>query len=203
MSEKKFTILGTNESIDWNLIAPHEKQAMENHCGQTLEQLARRHGLSWYELLCVLLDKPFTEVEYDKEKNYKELCQMALVSEEVKQYRAIGTPEECRAAMEKQIAEKELESHDEKHILKYCISLMQELVGKFEEWYEYVHGEDAIRELDEVERFYYRMSYFSIVQELFLFRTSHSGGTSTRAKCKQLGVDWSDGIEFSFGGDEE
>lgn len=203
MSEKKFPILGTNESIDWNLIAPHEKQAMENHCGQTLEQLARRHGLSWYELLCVLLDKPFTEVEYDKEKNYKELCQMALVSEEVKQYRAIGTPEECRAAMEKQIVEKELESHDEKYILKYCISLMQELVGKFEEWYEYVHGEDAIRELDEEERFYYRMSYFSIVQELFLFRTSHSGGTSTRAKCKQLGVDWSDGIEFSFGGDEE
>ena len=88
-------------------------------------------------------------------------------------------------------------------LLKYCISLMQELVEKFEEWYEYVHGEDAIRELDEVERFYYRMSYFSIVQELFLFRTSHSGGTSTRAKCKQLGVDWSDGIEFSFGGDEE
>lgn len=102
MSEKKFPILGTNESIDWNLIAPHEKQAMENHCGQTLDRLARRHGLSWYELLCVLLDKPFTEVEYDKEKNYKELCQMALVSEEVKQYRAIGTPEECRAAMEKQ-----------------------------------------------------------------------------------------------------
>lgn len=106
MSEKKFPILETNESIDWNLIAPHEKQAMENHWGQTLEQLARRHGLSWYELLCVLLDKPFTEVEYDKEKNYKELCQMALVSEEVKQYRAIGTPEECRAAVEKQTAKK-------------------------------------------------------------------------------------------------
>jgi hypothetical protein len=101
VSEKKFPILGTNESIDWNLIAPHEKQAMENHCGQTLEQLARRHGLSWYELLCVLLDKPFTEVKYDKEKNYKELCQMALVSEEVKQYRAIGTPEEYQAAMER------------------------------------------------------------------------------------------------------
>lgn len=56
MSEKKFPILGTNESIDWNLIALHEKQAMENHCGQTLEQLARRHGLSWYELLCVPLN---------------------------------------------------------------------------------------------------------------------------------------------------
>lgn len=123
--------------------------------------------------------------------------------EELRQYRAIGTPEECRAAVEKQKIDKDLESHDEKHILKYCISLMQELVGKFEEWYEYVHGEDAIKELCEDEKFCYRMSYFNIVQELFLFGTSHSGGTSTRAKCEQLCVDSSDEIEFSFGGDEE
>lgn len=34
--------------------------------------------------------------------------------EEVQQYRAIGTPEECRAAVKKQNANKELESHDEK-----------------------------------------------------------------------------------------
>lgn len=204
MSEKKFPILGTNESIDWNLIAPHEKQAMENHCGQTLEQLARRHGLSWYELLCVMADKKLlVDIEYDKEKDYEKLCRQVLLLEEVKQYRAIGTPEECRAAVEKQKIDKELESHDEKHILKYCINLMQELVGKFEEWYEYVHGEDAIKELCEDEKFCYRMTYSNIVQELFLFGTSHSGGTSTRAKCKQLGVDWSDGIEFSFGGDEE
>jgi len=47
------------------------------------------------------------------------------------------------------------------------------------------------------------MTYSNIVQELFLFGTSHSGGTSTRAKCKQLGVDSSDEIEFSFGDDEE
>ena len=134
MSEKKFPILGTNESIDWNLIAP-QKQAMENHCGQTLEQLARRHGLSWYELLCVLLDKPFTEVEYDKEKNYKELCQMALVSEEVKQYRAIGTPEECRAAMERQnpraaIAEKE-DTGTTKYICPTCGMYMGWSTGTF------------------------------------------------------------------------
>lgn len=135
MSEKKFPILGTNESIDWNLIAPHEKQAMENHCGQTLEQLARRHGLSWYELLCVLLDKPFTEVEYDKEKNYKELCQMALVSEEVKQYRAIGTPEECRAAMERQnpraaITEKE-DTGTTRYICPTCGMYMGWSTGTF------------------------------------------------------------------------
>ena len=122
---------------------------------------------------------------------------------EVEEYRAIGTVEECRAAVEQQKDDKELESHDEKHILKYCISLMQELVGKFEEWYEYVHGEDAIKELCEDEKFCYRMSYFNIVQELFLFCTSHSGGTSTRAKREQLGVDSSDEIEFSFGDDEE
>lgn len=123
--------------------------------------------------------------------------------EEIQQYRAIGTVEECREAVEKQKDDKELESHDEKHILKYCISLMRELVGKFEEWYEYVHGEDAIKELCEDEKFRYRMSYFNIVQKLFLLATSHSGGTSTRAKCEQLCVDSSDEIEFSFGDDEE
>ena len=138
---------------------------------------------------------------YGKEKCAYSVAIKAL--EEIQQYRAIGTVEECRAAVEQQKDDKELESHDEKHILKYCISLMQELVGKFEEWYEYVHGEDAIKELCEDEKFCYRMSYFNIVQELFLFCTSHSGGTSTRAKCEQLGVDSSDEIEFSFGGDEE
>lgn len=106
MSEKKFPILGTNESIDWNLIAPHEKQAMENH-GQTLEKLASRHGLSWYELLCVMADKKLlVDIEYDKEKDYKKLCRQVLLLEEVKQYRAIGTLEECRAAVEKQTAKR-------------------------------------------------------------------------------------------------
>lgn len=106
MSEKKFPILETNESIDWNLIAPHEKQAMENH-GQTLEKLARRHGLSWYELLCVMADKKLlVDIEYDKEKDYEKLCRQVLLLEEVKQYRAIGTLEECRAAVEKQKAKK-------------------------------------------------------------------------------------------------
>lgn len=99
--------------------------------------------------------------------------------------------------------DKELESHEEKYILHYCISLMQELVGCFEEWYRWVHGENAIEELSEEERFCYNMSYFHIVQELFLFRTYHSGGTSTMAKCRQLGVDSGDNIEFKFSEGEE
>lgn len=48
--------------------------------------------------------------------------------------------------------DKEIESHEEKYILHYCISLMQELVGCFEEWYRWVHGENAIEELSEEER---------------------------------------------------
>ena len=119
--------------------------------------------------------------------------------EEVQQYREIGTPEECRAAIEKQNStNKELESHDEKHILECCISLMQEMVNEFAKWYRWQHGEDAIKELDEEERFYFRKSYFSIVQELFLLSTHHAGGTSTRAKCEQLGVDSSEKIEFDW-----
>lgn len=117
---------------------------------------------------------------------------------EVQQYRAIGTSEECRAVIEKQNVKKELESHDEKHILECCISLMQEMVDEFAEWYRWQHGEDAIEELDEEERFCFRKSYFRIVQELFLLGTNHSGGTSTRAKCEQLGVDSAEEIEFDW-----
>lgn len=98
--------------------------------------------------------------------------------------------------------DKELESHDEKHTLECCISLMQELVNEFAEWYRWQHGEDAIEELDEEERFCFRKSYFRIVQELFLLGTNHSGGTSTRAKCEQLGVDSSEEIEFDWSDEE-
>lgn len=122
--------------------------------------------------------------------------------EEVQKYLAIGAPEECRAAVEKQNVNKELESHDEKHILECCINLMQEVVNEFAEWYRWQHGEDAIDELNEEERFYFRTSYFHIVQKLFLLCTNHSGGTSTRAKCEQLGVDSAEEIEFDWRNEE-
>lgn len=118
------------------------------------------------------------------------------------EYQQIGTPEECRAAVEKQKVNKELESHDEKRILESCIALMQEMVNEFSEWYRWQHGENAIEELDKEERFCIRKTYFRIVQELFLLGTNHSGGTSTRAKCKQLGVDWGEEIEFNWSDEE-
>ena len=121
---------------------------------------------------------------------------------EVKKYREIGTPDECLAAVEKQKVDKELESHDEKHILKSCLGLMQDMVDEFAEWYRWQHGEDSIEKLDEEERFCIRKTYFRIVQKLFLLHTNHSGGTSTRAKCKQLGVDWGEEISFDWSDEE-
>lgn len=147
-------------------------------------------------------DSPFN-CEYGECRVAKATRIAIKALEEVQQYRAIGTPEECRAAMKKQNStNKELESHDEKHILECCISLMQEMVNEFAEWYRWQHGEDAIEELDKEERFCFRKSYFRIVQELFLLGTTHSGGTSTRAKCEQLGVDSAEEIEFDWSDEE-
>lgn len=92
-----------------------------------------------------------------------------------------------------------VQSHSEEQILKNCIGLMQELVSDFAEWYKLVHGDDAIAELDDEEKFCIRKTYFSIVQRLFLWGTHHSGGNSTRQKCSELGIDdWSNDIEFGF-----
>ena len=141
--------------------------------------------------------------EHKFPQDYYKANEIAIQAlEEVQQYRAIGTPEECRAAVEKQKVDKELESHDEKHILKSCLGLMQDMVDEFAEWYRWQHGEDSIEKLDEEERFCIRTTYFRIVQELFLLHTNHSGGTSTRAKCKQLGVDWGEEISFDWSDEE-
>lgn len=149
-----------------------------------------------------LLMKHFIETVFKGEK-HESFCILTNEDKEAwEEYKAIGTPEECRAAEKKQNVNKELESHDEKHTLECCISLMQEMVNEFAEWYRWQHGEDAIEELDKEERFCFRKSYFSIVQELFFIGTNHSGGTSTRAKCEQLGVDSAEEIEFDWSDEE-
>ena len=53
MSERLFPIIDGG-SIPWSLIAPHDRQAMANHGGQTLERLAERGGLSACEAIAVL-----------------------------------------------------------------------------------------------------------------------------------------------------
>ena len=44
-------------SIPWALIAPHETQALANHCGQSLDRLASRHGLSPCEAVAIIEDR--------------------------------------------------------------------------------------------------------------------------------------------------
>ena len=44
-------------SIPWDFIAPHERQARANHY-QTLERLAERGGLSPWEIVQVVCDRP-------------------------------------------------------------------------------------------------------------------------------------------------
>lgn len=94
-----------------------------------------------------------------------------------------------------------VKSHSEKEIYQGCLRLIRQVVNYFEEYLDYldIHQED----LAEEERFSVALSNFDIVQNLFLFSTTHSGGTSTRKKCKELGLDDSDLIEFRFKSDPE
>lgn len=78
-------------------------------------------------------------------------------------------------------------SHSESDIYKGCIALMQELMGRFEDYLDFI-GLDP-KEANEEERF---ATYFyptQIVEKLFLWNTHHSGGTSQLLKCKELGID--------------
>lgn len=71
--------------ISYDVIKPHEEQALKNHCGQTLDRLAARGGLSWAEAYAVLTD---SKIPYgDKyisdefyEKKVKEIVSNALVN---------------------------------------------------------------------------------------------------------------------------
>lgn len=51
--------------IPWALIAPHNKQAQINHCGQTLERLKERGGLSPCEAIAVIEDRKWEQIKYE------------------------------------------------------------------------------------------------------------------------------------------
>ena len=93
-------------------------------------------------------------------------------------------------------------SHSEQEIYEACVEIMTDLVGDFREWYESVHGEDAVKELPEDEIFGLYMNPQTLVRHLFLSRTDHQGATSARVKMDELGIDreW---IEFGFQEEEE
>ncbi len=78
-------------------------------------------------------------------------------------------------------------SHSEKEIYEGCLALMDELVKDFSDYLEYI-GVD-LSDYSEDEQFGVRKTPAEIVERLFLWGTSHSGGTSQRMKCKELGID--------------
>ena len=78
---------------------------------------------------------------------------------------------------------KRLESHSEKEILNSCIESMKDMYKQFNEY-------------SENNEFEFNITYGELVNKLFLSKTTHSGGVDTINKCKQLGVDYSKGIDF-------
>lgn len=93
-----------------------------------------------------------------------------------------------------------IESHSEQKIVECCIDLMQELVNEFEKCIDYIDID--LTELPDDEHFKVCYTNAEIVNRLLLSTTTHSGGTSTRQKCKELGLDSSKSIEFSFSTEE-
>lgn len=93
-----------------------------------------------------------------------------------------------------------IESHSEQKIVECCIDLMQELVNEFEKYIDYIDID--LTELPDDEHFKVCYTNAEIVNRLLLSTTTHSGGTSTRQKCKELRLDSSKSIEFSFSTEE-
>ena len=89
-----------------------------------------------------------------------------------------------------------IQSQSERQIYDGCIELMQKLTDQFREYLDFV-GID-ITEIDEDELFRTRFSPMEIVRTLFLSHTDHSGGTSTREKCTELGINTDAGVYFDF-----
>lgn len=93
----------------------------------------------------------------------------------------------------------ETSSHSERDIYNGCMELMNKLMDNFEWYLDYVGIK--VDELGEDERFKLGISNFEIVQTLFLQHTDHAGGTSTLAKCEELGLDSSDRVYFELTGE--
>lgn len=73
----------------------------------------------------------------------------------------------------------------DKQIVENYIGLVDGILGNLNEY----RDEDA-------PPIYHVQSYFSIIQHLLLQGTTHSGGTSTIEKCKELGFDYSEEVIF-------
>lgn len=71
MDEKRFPIIsarsGIKESVPWSYLNHCENRTYKNH-GQTLEELAAQGGLTWVELLAIMEDRPWYNMDHDEAK---------------------------------------------------------------------------------------------------------------------------------------
>lgn len=104
----------STEHIPYDVIAPHEQQALNNH-GQTLETLAKRGGLGWSEAYAVLTDSEFPRgKDYISEEYYKE-----KVKEIVSNYENKRNKETILAEV-KNILTKERQETLDKELVDIC-----------------------------------------------------------------------------------
>ena len=108
------------------------------------------------------------------------------VADDIREYNKGKTDNEVRVmSADYRWVREDLSSHSERDILDGCIALMQELNDRFLDYLDFMDVEPEYEE----SRWCTFFSYFEIVQRLFLWRTGHSGGTCTRLKIAELGLD--------------
>lgn len=93
---KRFPVLD-GPSIPWEMIAPFERRAKENH-DQTLERLAERGGLSCEEVMAVLLNQRWRDRSFrGKDAEY-------ALAGRLKEWDDLALRKKCKE-LEKQLAE--------------------------------------------------------------------------------------------------
>lgn len=113
---------------------------------------------------------------------------------------AIAYINQLESQTETSPAKKEaLSSHSERDIVLGCISLINKVLNGEFAIFEQLEADgfdfDDYKERYECE-LGFNLTYFEIVQRLLLECTTHGGGTSTRAKCRELGFDPDKCVEF-------
>lgn len=141
----------------------------------------------------LIIDAVETKGELNKRKLTPELLERYMKFED-ECIRKGYTFESLLKARDKQ--ETGVTSHSERDIVECCIKLMGDMYTEFIDYLDYM---DVKFDKEDMPSFSF--SYFYIVQQLLLWRTHHSGGTSTRHKCNELGLDWGETIKFRI--DEE
>lgn len=91
---------------------------------------------------------------------------------------------------------KHVKNHSDKEILMNHINMMHELFDLFVTWYDWVHGDSAYCNLPDNQKLRHFQDYYTMVNQLFLSNTEHSGKSSTLDKCLELGLDPDTGVTF-------